>query len=47
MLISRAPLKVIEEILGHSNLAQTATISTDVLPTRQLEGDCLMPSFIK
>jgi len=32
------PLKVIQEILGHSNFAITANIYTDVLPIMQKEA---------
>lgn len=39
MLNTRVPLKVIEEISGHSNFAITATFYTNVLSTMQLESD--------
>jgi len=38
LLSMGVPLKVIQEILGHSNFAITANIYTDVLPTMQKEA---------
>jgi len=35
LLSMGVPLKVIQEILGHSNFAITANIYTDVLPSMQ------------
>ena len=38
LLSMGVPLKVIQEILGHSNFAITANIYTDVLPSMQKEA---------
>jgi len=38
LLSMGVPLKVIQEILGHSNFAITANVYTDVLPSLQKEA---------